>query len=180
MGARKTPSIAGKQTIRYSGLYDFDTLYAAVVNWAKNYGYMWNEKTYKHKIPGPLGAEQELDWDLTKNVTSFFRYTIAIRIHTYEMKEVIVNIGGKEKSLTSGRIYFVLDGTIHWDWQGYFSGTPFREKLGDWLTTLLIKDISSIHWDVLTYRVLNLHNVIKKNLDMQTKKYEYKTYLKES
>ena len=52
--------------LRYSGIFDFDGLYAAVIDWAKNYNFMWHEVDYKHKVPNPLGAEQEWKWLLTK------------------------------------------------------------------------------------------------------------------
>ena len=54
--------------LRFNGLFDLDGLYAAVVDWSKNYGYRWHEYTYKHKVPSPKGAEQELMWLITKNV----------------------------------------------------------------------------------------------------------------
>mgnify|MGYP006415683771 CR=1 FL=1 len=43
-------------TLRYHGLFDFDGMYAAVIDWAKNYGFKWHEKDYKHKVPSPSGA----------------------------------------------------------------------------------------------------------------------------
>ena len=76
-------------------------------------------------------------------------------------------------------MFIIIEGIVHWDWQHVFKGSAFRKKLGDLLTAALMKDISSIHWDTLTYRILNLHNVIKTVLDMQTKKHEYKGYLRE-
>jgi hypothetical protein len=170
----------GMQEIRYSGLFDMDGLYAAVVDWAKNYGYMWHEKTYKHKVPSPRGAEQEFEWNLTKDVTHYYRYSIKFKIHAYEMKEILVDVRGKKKALTNGRIYLKISGKLDWDWQKTYTGSPFRRKLGGWLSAALDKDISSIHWDTLTYRILNLHSVVKTYLDMQTKNYEYKTYLNEN
>ena len=52
--------------VRYNGLFDFDTLYASIIDWGKNYGYKVHEKVYKHKIPSPLGAEQEIKIDFSK------------------------------------------------------------------------------------------------------------------
>ena len=47
MGAIPTPRV----TLQFNGLFDFDGMYAAIIDWAKNYGYMWNEYDYKHKVP---------------------------------------------------------------------------------------------------------------------------------
>lgn len=171
---------AGRQRIQYSGLFDFDGLYTAIVDWAKNYGFLWHEKTYKHKVPSSLGAEQELEWELSKNATPYYKYEILIWVHIYEMKEVTIDYNGKKKALINGRISFIIEGRVHWDWQSVFKGSPFRKWLGKMLISGLEKDLSSIHWDTLTYRILNLHNLIKQYLDLQTKKYEYKGYLKEN
>ncbi len=154
-------SSAGPQRIQYTGLFDFDGLYAAVVDWAKNYGFMWHEKDYKHKVPTARGAEQELFWILTKNVTHYYKYEINIIVHVYDMREVTIEHGGKKKTLINGRISFILSGKVHWDWQSVFKGSYIRDLMGRILIRGLEKDLSSIHWDTLTYRILNLLNLIK-------------------
>ena len=53
-------------TLRYNGIFDFNGFYVAVTDCSKNYGYMWHEVDYKHKVPSAEGAEQELKWLLTK------------------------------------------------------------------------------------------------------------------
>src|SRR3989338_429178 len=73
-------------TLRYNGIFDFDGFYNAVTDWAKNYGFMWHESSFKHKVPSPEGAEQELAWQMTKKVTEFIEYTIIFTIHMWEEK----------------------------------------------------------------------------------------------
>ena len=43
MGDEKLPRI----TLRYNGLFDFDAMYAMIIDWAKNYGYMWHENSHQ-------------------------------------------------------------------------------------------------------------------------------------
>lgn len=168
-------------TLRYKGLFDFDGLYAAVIDWAKNYGYMWHEIDYKHKVPSPKGAEQEWKWELTLNVTNYIRYTITFILHGWEMMEMDVDVNGKKKSLTSGMLYIWIDGKINSDWQKKFSGKWWPKKLGEWYDKYVFqKEIDSNYGDQLHYRILNLHAVLKTFFDMQTKKYAYKGYLGES
>lgn len=166
--------------LRYNGLFDFDGAYAAIIDWAKNYGYLWHEEVYKHKVPSPAGAEQEFIWELSKNVNAYIKYIIKIKAKVYDMTEVKVNIKGKEQSLSNGRVKMAFQGTVEYDWQKRFSGGgKWAQWLGELYAKLYWKDIDNVYADPLMYRVLNLHNIVKKYFDMQTKKYGYKGYLRE-
>ena len=167
-----------KFMLRYDGLFDFDGMYAMVIDWAKNYHYMWHEVSYKHKVPVPTGAEQEFDWQLTKEVTEFIHFTIKIGVHIWDMVDVEVDVDGDKKSLTSGRISIDITPVYGWDWQKKFSGSGFAEKLGAWYTGFVYKkEFESVYGDQIHYRAMNLHALFKKYFDMQSKKYEYKKYL---
>ncbi len=178
--AEKSP--LPRVTLRYDGLFDFDGLYAAVVDWAKMNGYKWLEKNYKHKVPSPKGAEQEMEWELSQNVTEYLNYKISFVVHTWDQTEVEVEVGNKKKTLTHARIYIIIDGELGYDWQNRFAGAGWLgRKMGKWYFELVGKSrIYGLYWDQLYYRVWNLHSIIKKYFDMQTKKYEYKGYLGES
>jgi hypothetical protein len=169
-------------TLRYNGLFDFDGLYSAVIDWAKNYGFVWIENAYKHKVPSPAGAEQEFMWTMTQKVNDYVSYSILMIIHMWEMTEVQVNVGGRKRNLSNARLYIVMVPTITTDWQGKFnSPSKFIRTLGEWYEgKVKKKDIESGHGDALYYRTQNLHALIKKYFDMQTKKYEYKNYLQEN
>jgi len=167
-------------SLRYQGLFDFDGLYATVVDWAKNYGYMWHEKAYKHKVPNPKGAEQEMEWEMTSKVTEFIKFRIGIELHAWDMNEVEVETEGRRKTLTNARLIIKINGHVESDWQGKFSGTPFAKKLGDIYGKLVAdKDIVA-YWDPLYYRIWSLHAIMKKYFDMQSKKNAYKGYLGEN
>jgi len=163
-------------TLRYNGVFDFDALYAEVHEWAKRNGYMWHESSFKHKVPGAEGAEQELAWQLTTNVTEFIKYEITFTIHMWEVKDVPME--GHKKPLMRARLYIIINGIIEHDWQKKFGGTPFAKLLGK-LYMKLINPIETIYFDQLYYRIWNLHAQIKKYFDMQAKKHPYKDYLKE-
>ena len=167
-------------TLRYHGLFDFDGMYAAVIDWTKNYGYMWHERAYKHKVPSPKGAEQELDWDMTININEYVKYTITISIHAWEITEVEVDVAGKKKTLSNGRLYMVIDGLVECDWQKKFGTSKFGEWLGKQYFNLMMKDIALQYADGLYYRMWNLHAILKSYFDMQSKKQTYKSYLGEN
>ncbi len=168
-----------KRTLQYVGLFDFDALYAAVIDWAKNYGYLWQETTYKHKVPSPTGAEQEMSWVLTQDVNELLSYKISLTVHIWDMLEVQVEENGKKRSLTSGRIYIWLEPNMTLDEQGRFKN-KFAKFLEKWYYVLIDKDITGIYWDTHHYRTEDLYNLLKKFFDLQTKKYSYKGYLGEN
>lgn len=168
-------------TLRYEGLFDFDGMYAAITDWGKNYGYMWHEKEYKHKVPTPAGAEQEITWIMTKEVTEYIRYQIEVHTRLWELTEVEVEQNGRKRPLTNARLYVIMNGTVHFDWQGL--GKRAKGFLAKFLAKnyddLLMKNLSN-HMDTLYYREWDLHALIKKYFDMQSKKYAYKGYLGEN
>ncbi len=167
-------------TLRYSGLFDFDGLYAAVVDWAKHYGYKWHEQVYKHKMPNPKGAEQELEWIIEKKVTEYISFQVNFIIHSWEQTEVEVEVESKRKSLTNAKIYLIMRGTVTYDWQKRFRGGKLAEKLGKWYAGAVYKkELESIYHDQLYYRLQNLQSILKKYFDLQTQKYAYKGYLGE-
>ena len=176
MPKEKLPKI----TVKYNGLFDFDGMYAAIIDWSKNYGFMWHEGDYKHKVPSPKGAEQEFKWVLEKKVTDYISYEILITVHMWELLEVDVDVNGKKKSLSNGRLYIWIEPTMFWDWQKRFAKSgKFGNFLGRWYDKIMQRDIDA-YMDPLYYRVWNLQALMKKYFDMQSKKYAYKGYLGEN
>ena len=119
MGKVNLPQI----TLRYNGVFDFDGLYAEVTDWSKRNGYMWHEPSFKHKVPGAEGAEQEMAWQLTKKVTDFIKYDILFTIHMWEVKDV--GVENRKKPLMRARLYIIINSTIEYDWQKKFGGSRF-------------------------------------------------------
>lgn len=167
-------------TLNYTGLFDFDGLYTTVTDWAKNYGYMWYEMSYKHKVPNvQTGAEQELDWIITKKVTNYISFKIFFQVHTWDQTEVEVEVDKRKKTLTSARIHLTMNGSVEYDQQSIFAKGKFAKKLGKWYISYIYKREMESYWDQLYYRMWNLHAILKKYFEMQTQKYAYKGYLKE-
>ena len=167
-------------TLRYKGVFDLDGLYAAVTSWAKNYEFLWHERDYKHKVPVPAGAEQEMKWDLSRKVTDYISYSISMAVQIWDLKEIQVEENGKKKRLSNARIQININGVVISDWQKIFGKGKFAGKLGNWYEKVFIKsDLEGRYWDPLYYRIWNLHAILKKYLEMQGQKYAYKGYLGE-
>jgi hypothetical protein len=152
-------------------------MYAAIIDWAKNYGFLWHEVDYKHKVPSPKGAELELKWTLHKKVSEYVTYDIVITSHIWNLLENEVEIDGKKKTLTSANLFIWLEPKVNFDWQKKGeSGGKLTKKLKDWYDKLLSRD-NSFHFDNLYYHAWNLHAVMKSFFDVQTKKNAFKRYM---
>jgi len=167
--------------VRYNGLFDFDGLYAAIVDWTKNYGYQWHEKTYKHKVPRPKGAEQQFTWILDKKVNDLVSYKVTLNTHVWDLMEVEVDIDGKKKLLSNARIEISVKGQVTFDWQKKFAkGGPWAKLWWSIYSKVMQRDFEVGYLDTLHYRLFNFQNMLKKYFDMQTKYHSYKGYLGES
>jgi len=176
--AYPTKLVIEKHFIRYKGLFDFDGLYNLIVQWMKAQGYYFEETKYKHKVPLPTGAEQEITFKGSKDVTEFYQHNIVVDFHLWDMTEVEVELAGVKKTLTSARMEIVLSGNLNIDYEKRFEKNVFWQNIRDFFMKYIIKeDIESTWYDELRYRIYKLHDAIKQYLDMQAKGNEYAGYL---
>jgi hypothetical protein len=167
--------------IRYSGLFDFDGLYSAMADWFKRYRYYLHEEMYKHKVPSPLGAEQEMFWYADSEVSEYIKFKINVYFHLWDMTEVEVVKDGKKRILTNARIEIKIWGDLITDWQDKFEKNKFTRMLrGLYNSYMLRREVESYWGDMLIYRIFNLQSYVKKYLDMQTASNEYEGYLGEN
>ena len=66
--------------LKYRGIFDFAGLYQMIADWFAEKHYFLDEPLYKHKVPFPSGAEQEIKLQGWKKVDEFIRYNIKIFI----------------------------------------------------------------------------------------------------
>lgn len=162
--------------LRYSGLFDFDGLYAAMVDWSKNYGYKWHEKAYKHKVPSPAGAEQEIGWQITKDIDEYASYEINIELKLMDLRAVEVDVAGKKRQLSSARIQMSIVGFCHYDRLELRDKKP-KGKIGQKIMSFFVNKadndirLQKPYADTLFYRIENLQNMFKQYFDVQSKKY---------
>ena len=167
--------------VRYRGLFDWGGLYLTMADWFKRNRYYLHEEMYKHKVPSPRGAEQELRWIAEISVNEWIKHTIVLDIHLWDMTEVEVVKDGKKKLLTNARLEIVMRGTLTTDWQNKFEKNKFTRALGQFYDKYVIRrELESVFGDMLVYRMFNLQSHIKKFLDMQAHWNEYVGYLGEN
>ncbi len=167
-------------TLRYSGLFDYDGLYRLVVEWMKQQGYWYHEGVYKHKVPLPTGAEQELEAYGEKEVTELVKFRIDVKFHFWDLLEMEIMKDGQKTIVSSARLEIIFAGKVIPDWQEHtWKWKKFHRALVDFYYRYVLRRNVGGYWDTLHYRVVDLHGRVKKFLDMQTKWNEYKGYLKE-
>jgi len=167
-----------KFTIRYKGLFDFDGLYNLMVQWMKSRRYWFHEQKYKHKVPTPKGAEQEMTFFGTKKVTDYIEYDLKVDIHIWEMTEVEVIHKGVKKTLTNGRMELQFRGYCNLDFEGRWETNRAFQVLKHFYNQYIAKEeIESIFWDTIQYKTQHFMNVVKEFLDMEAKGYEYAGYM---
>jgi len=149
-----------------------------MVQYLKANRYWFHEYKYKHKVPSPLGAEQEFFWRGEKKVNEYIQYQIFIDIHLWEMTEVEVMQKGNKKTLTNARMEIKLRGQMDIDYEKRYDESTFLQAIKDFYNKYIAKrELESIFWDTIHYRCQKFLNVIKEYLDMQAKGYEYRGYL---
>ena len=158
------------RTIKYAGLFDKEGLLKAMRNWIEYYGYEFHEKSVKHKVPTPAGAEQEIDWWGWRKVNDYIKYNINISLHFWNIKEVDVVRKGKTEKMTAAKIRMDMWGDLEVDWQNRFAGSKFLQALGDFYLKYIVNKSLDLWWsDQLYYHIYKLHGLVKEYLDMEAK-----------
>jgi len=156
---------------RYEGLCDFNGMYAALVDYCKHHGYIWQETAYKHKVPGPAGAEQEYKWQIEKEVNEIIKYKVVITAHAWDMKDVVVDVDGGKQQFTNLRLEIVFKPSIQFDSHKYFaSRNGVLGVLSKWYWKSMSWQYLITYYDDLYYGVLNLQNILKQFCDMKSNK----------
>ena len=154
--------------IKFTGIFDYDLLYKTITNWFIDYGYYLEEPLYKHKVPTPIGAEQEIGWTGWKKITEYVKYWIQVYTHIYNLKDVEVVKGGVKKKLQRAEMIIEFSAYVETDYPGIVN-SKFGEYLKDfWDKYLLKKDMDTIWTDQLYYVMYKLHTAVKEALGMKT------------
>lgn len=170
-----------KLVMRYKGVLDLEGLYRVIVQWLKARRYWFHETTYKHKVPSPFGAEEEIRFYAERKCTEYYKHDVNIYFHIWDQQNVEIIKDGKKQKLIKAKVEIRIQGTLVLDYQGKFEKTAFMQKLRDFMHRYLIKhQIEDVWADELHYRLVKLQAVIKDYIDMYTKSHEYAGYLGDS
>lgn len=164
----------GRHTIKYDGIFDWQALYRIVWNWFVDRGYYVEEPTIKHKVPNPMGSNDEYNLVGWRRITDYAREWVEVYFEFYEMKDVEVIKEGKKKKLTKARFRLDITGWIETDWEGRWKKTNLTVWVNNWMQKVMLKrDLDVIWTDRLYYIMYKLHTIIRNYLDMQAKDNAY-------
>ena len=156
--------------IKYRGIFDFEGLLKLIYDWMIHQDYEVHETKYKHKIPDPRGAEQELTLRGWRNVNDYVKFWLDIDIHTYDQKDVDVIKEGVKRQMVQAKIKILFNPEVELDYTNRFGGSAFLRVLQDFYHKYVIREDIQNYWeDELYYRTYKLHRLIKEFLDMETK-----------
>ena len=154
--------------IYYAGVFDYNKLFRTIAAWYADMGYEFQEDVYKHKVPSPLGAEQEWKVAGWRKVNEYVQFWIYIRGYVWELKEIDVVIDGEKQKMCKGKLQLQFYIDVWLDYNNKFKG-PMQEKLQAFLNNhVWRKQIESGWEDEVYYRMYKLHLQIKKSLNMST------------
>jgi hypothetical protein len=156
--------------LKYRGIFDFEGMLKLVYDWLIHEDYEVHERKYKHKIPDPRGAEQEITIAGWRRVNGYVKFHVEVDIHTYDQKDVDVIKEGVKKRLVQARIKMTFTPTVELDYTKRFAGNSFLQTLQDFYHKYIIRQEIQNYWeDELYYRTYKLHRLVKEWLDMETK-----------
>lgn len=156
--------------LKYRGIFDYDGLLRLIYDWMIHQDYEAHESKYKHKVPDPRGAEQEITLRGWRRVNGYVKFHIEVDIHAYDIKDVDIVKDGMKKSLVQGRIRLMFTGRVELDYTNRFSGSMLMQSLQDFYHKFVIRQEIQNYWeDELYYRIYKLHGKVKEFMDMETK-----------
>ena len=117
--------------IRYRGIYDFDGLMTMMRKFFAEYEFEEiQEPKYKFKASG-AGSEAEFRIKAYRLVSQYIKITLQVDGHGWDIKRQPMEIDGKKKVMTGGKIELIVNGTFEFDYAGMFDSSKAKkgEKL---------------------------------------------------
>ncbi len=137
-----------KEKLVQVGYWDYGEVYAMLYGWLKDKGYKLTEKTYKEKLAGN-GKEIIIDWEASKKVTDYFKYTIALNWHILGMKDAEVEIEGKKVKTNKGELEIVFKGILTKDYEKRWEDKPIHKFMRGLYEEYIIRKTVSEYGDDL-------------------------------
>lgn len=155
--------------VKYRGIFDQEGLLRKVYDWLTHQYYDVQESSYKHKIPDPRGAEQEIKVTAEKKVSGYLQFNIKLHFRIFDLKEVEVVKDNQKKKMNQGRIEIRISGTVAVDYKNNFEKSQFLKRLRDFMHKFVMKEDIEYWWqDEFYYRLYKLQQTIKEFLEMES------------
>ena len=152
---------ASEFQLKYKGIYDLDGFYRDMASFFHDRKYILQESLYKHKIP-----EIQFGWEAWRDDSEFKRSKIRIDMWSWNTKEVQVKVGGKERTMYSGRIRMYITSELNYDYRNRFNESNIKKLMLKFLMRVVFFYRTLGEWDDLYYETNDLKNKLKASLNM--------------
>lgn len=158
--------------IRHRGLCRFNGLVTAINQWYVDDDYVTQMIGYEAKVPSPMGAEQDVKIQGTKDITGYVRFHLRVWLKVSNLRDVELIQDGKKLTLQEGQIRIVITPELELDWQNRFKGKGQWGNFLVWLDEFYRKHIIKYkigdYWeDMLLIKSGQLAKVIKEHLGQE-------------
>jgi hypothetical protein len=149
--------------IKYSGLYDLNSLLKAIYTWYNSEYYNFTEAKQKYKP-----SEREIKFHGDRKLNEYVRFNIDVDMFFFDIKEVEVIKEGKKLKMQDGKVIIDIKGFLELDWQRRFGGVKYFQYLQDFYHKYIIKQTISEDWeDTLYFKMQQLARMINQRLGME-------------
>ncbi len=159
-------SIMGPETapkIKFKGIFDFNSVYAAVKEWFQKHGFEWQEG--KHYVD-TNGKERSFHWYGFRNDTHYLRVWVDISIDIKEADDVEVIHEGKKKKFLKGNMLMIIDVLVETDYEKQFEKNRFFILLRQFYENYIYHNKLLLYVDGLEHELHELYDYLKKKMDM--------------
>jgi hypothetical protein len=159
-----------KEKIKYAGLGNMKSAYNYAYGWLKDQDYETVEELYTEKISGNA-KDLEIKWASTKNLSDYFKSSIAIKWKVLGMTDVEVEVDGrKEKMNKFGEIEIEVTGTLEKDYESKWEGSAFNKFIREIYSKYVIPDRTRQREEDVKGLVQNFKEEMKAFLDLTGRK----------
>ncbi|MBD3259623.1 hypothetical protein GF371_03240 [Candidatus Woesearchaeota archaeon] len=150
------------------GVFDMDKLYSAVMKWYKSHDFKAVETKHKDKPDAYGGRQLYHEWTGDAKVTSYIRFFTDVVFELREATPVEIKKDNKKLKKTRARINITINSKTVADWRKVFEKGPFLKRFEKLVNKYFKKKEISSHQGQLVAWSSELHNTLKKLLEMET------------
>lgn len=115
----------------YEGLFNASELYNLISSWFYEKGWDYYEKMNQELIT-PNGKQIKIVLEPYKNITSYYRIVMQIKIHLTDLKDVDVEVDNETLRLNQGVLRLIINAYLISDRHGLWTTNPFY-----WLLSII-------------------------------------------
>jgi len=114
--------------VQHTGVFDFKETYGFAYKWLADEGYLITEKKYSEKVK-PNGKEIEVEWDMFRKISDYFKFSGSIKWRVLGMTDVEVEKDGVKIKMNKGQVELGIKGYLERDYEKRWEGRAFRKFL---------------------------------------------------